>query len=327
MMLHLKKVAYGFCLFLITLFPHITNAESTATITLSPKNPTPNSSVTLTLVSYSFNPNTAMVTWSSGGKELLSGLGEKKLTIQTGGVGETTQITVKSETASGESITQEITITPESVSLLYETPESYTPLFYEGRSLPSDGASVMFTAMPNMSEDGVAIPSNKIAYSWYINDSYIDSVSGINKQQAYLKLDYLSESTVVKVVARGPQDTTAEKSVTIYPHRVMPILYQYDELMGIDYTNAITKRFEAVKDFTLALEPFYLSNKGTLEGSAVYDWNLDGIPSTPLGGLLLSLRPKEESFGSRNLSISVSNPKRRLQAGDLSVDLVFDTRK
>ena len=117
----------------------IVHADITATIKLDPANPLPNSSVSLTLESYSFNVDTAMITWKIGGRVVAQGEGEKKISVQTGGIGEAVKVNVLAENADGSSIEQTITINPSSVVLVYEAPKSYVPILYPGRSLPSDG--------------------------------------------------------------------------------------------------------------------------------------------------------------------------------------------
>ncbi len=307
--------------------PTFSFAGTEIAVTLNPKNPTPNTPVTATVVSYLFNVNTALITWSASGRDILKGVGEKKLTLKTGAAGEQIPLHVTVMTANNERYEADILITPESVDILYETPEGYTPLFYEGRSLPGEGAMVNFVAMPNISEGGQIIPASSLSYSWYVSGEFVDNLSGIGRQSALIELDFLRSFTTVKVLVHGPYGTTAEKSIDVYPHEVLPLLYTYDSILGVNYTSVITRRFETTKDFTLSLEPFFLSSRGDLKNTTTYSWLLDGLPITPLGGTLLAMQPKEDSYGSRKLSITVANSKRRLQKTLTDVELIFDTRK
>lgn len=320
----LKKI----CLTLISLSlfsSSLVYADVSATVTLDPENPLPKSSVTLTIDSYSFDVNTAMITWQANGKVLLQGQGETKLTIKTGSVGQSSQIIVKAETADGSSIQQSVTITPSSIILLYEAPQSYVPLLYEGRSLASDGGLVRITAIPEISDDGVPVPPSRLSYTWYMNDSVVKTVSGAGRQSATFRLDYLNDQDVFKVIARSPKGNAATKTITVYPHKILPLLYTYDQVLGPDFTSLVSQRFEAVKDFTLSLQPFYISINEAKDPT--YTWFLDGLPSTPLGGRLLSLHPKEDSYGTKMLSISLLGPDKRIQKADTKVEIVFDTRK
>jgi hypothetical protein len=300
-------------------------ADISANITLNPENPSPKSSVTLTLDSYSFDVNTAIITWQANGKVILSGQGETTLTVKTGNVGETSQFTVKAETADGSYIQQSINVTPSSVTLIYEAPQSYVPLLYEGLSLPSDGGLVRVTAIPQISDDGIPVPVSKLSYTWYANDSVVKTVSGLGKQSATFRLDYLNNQDDFKVIIRSPKGNAATKTITVYPHKILPLLYTYDQILGPDFTSLVSQRFEAVKDFTFSLQPFYISIKEVKEPT--YTWFLDGLPATPLGGRVLALHPKEDTYGTKMLSITLLGPDKRVQKAQTKVELIFDTRK
>jgi len=302
-------------------------ADIEATVTLTPTNPSPYSKTVLTLSSYSFDVNTSLITWSSGNKTLLSGMGQKMLTVTVGDVGQVLPIKYKAVNADGSFIEGSITLSPQSVDLIYTTEESYVPPFYEGRTLPGEGSTVRVTALPTISEGGVKLAPTSLAYSWYVNGEYLDNASGAGKNSVTILLDYLSNSTDIRVLVRSPRGNAAEKTISIYPHAVLPTLYAYDEVLGTDLTQAFSRRLELDRDITLSLEPYYLSNRKGLANSATYDWYLDGLPVTPLEQTLLVLKPKENTYGARTLSVIVANAKRTLQEARNELEVVFDTRR
>ena len=221
---------------------------------------------------------------------------------------------------------QKISITPSSVILLYEATNSYVPPLYEGRSLPSDGALVRVTALPSMSDDGGSLPPSRLSYVWSVNDVINRTASGLGKQTANVRLDFLEDKNTVKVVIRSPRGNVATKTIIIYPHPIMPLLYKYDQVLGPNFTSLIETRFETIQDFALALEPFYVSKKDQT-GEPSYTWYLDGLPTTPLGGKILAMHPKEDSYGAKQLRITVQGPDKRIQNAETSLELIFDTRK
>lgn len=314
-------------LLLVLVFtPLVVSAQVSANLNLTPKSPAPYENVTLTLGSYSFDVNTAMITWKVSGKTTLSGMGKKSLTLSLGGVGQEVPVTVQATTADGTSVTQSITVSPQSVDLLYEGVESYVPPFYEGRSLAAEGAMVRVVALPTMAERGEKVPASGLSYSWYVNDSFVDNVSGFGRSNVKLALDSLSDSTKVRVLVRTPLGNTAEKELTIYPHAVLPFLYKYDELLGTDFSRNLLKRLELSSDITLSLEPFFLSTR-RMESTAKYEWFIDGLPVTPQEKTVLSLRPKENSYGSRYLTVALEQTKRMAQKAETTLQVIFDTRK
>lgn len=318
---------YLFSLFIASfLLPFTVFAQAEASLSLTPENPVPNEDVVVTLVSYSFDVNVAMITWSVNGKTLLSGLGKKSITLPVGEVGQDIPLTVQATTADGSSVAQRITISPQSIDLIYESIESYVPPFYPGRSLAAEGSNVRIVALPTVAEFGKKVPDANLSYSWYVNDEYKSGSSGVGKSSFVIPLDYLSDSTYVRVLVRSPLGNTAEKSISVYPHKVMPLLYKYDSLLGVDLSRTFEKRLELSKEITLSLEPFFLSTR-KMESTASYEWYLDGLPVTPEEKTFLSLRPKENSYGSRTLTLTVAQAKRKLQEAQNSLEVVFDTRK
>lgn len=300
-------------------------AEMTADIKLYPLNPVPNSSVTLTLESYSFNVDTATISWKVNGITTLEGFGQKVLKVPTGGIGETLQVSVRADLADGSYLEQAMSVTPASVVLLYEAPKSYVPPLYEGRSLPSEGGLVRVTALPQISDNGIPVPPSSLSYTWYLNGNIMKSVSGTAKQSANIRLDFLRSRNEIKVVIRSPFGNIATNKIEILPHPVMPLLYTYDPVLGTNFTKNIGKRFETTKDFTLILEPFYISRNDPGEPS--YTWFLNNLPATPINGRILSLNPKENTYGTKLLTIKTVGPDKRLQKGELSSEIIFDTRK
>lgn len=312
--------------FLFTVIPLHASAELNATVTLTPPNPTPYETVVITLVSYTFDVNVATITWTSGNKTLLSGFGARRLSLNMGGSGQTLPVAYTATTVSGESVSGLINLTPQSVDLIYEAQEGYVPPFYEGRSLPGEGAIVRVTAIPDITENGAKVSPSSLSYSWYINGEYVDRASGAGKSVASIEMDYLSDTTNIRVLIRSPRGVTAEKSISIHPHATMPLLYAYDELLGTDFSRLLYRRLEITKDITISLQPFYLSVNGSLGAHATYDWYLDGLPITPQEKTLISFRPKTDSYGVRGLTVTVDSTKRKLQRAQNALEILFDTR-
>lgn len=310
----------------VALLPLQANAQANATVSLSPPYPGPYEQVALTASSYAFDIDVALITWKRGNETLLSGVGAKKLTLTTGAGGTTIPITYTITTANGQSVTGSTTISPQSVELLYESKESYVPPFYEGRSLPSEGALVRVSAIALITEGGTRVPSSNLSYNWYLNGEYLEGASGVGRSSVNVTLDYLTDVNEIKVLIRSPRGITTQETVSVYPHAVMPLFYAYNDALGTDFSKTFWRRIELTGDITLSLEPYYLSNKGNLNSTASYGWYLDGLPVTPQEKTLLSLRPKENASGVRTLSVIVENTKRVLQRAQSEIEIIFDTR-
>lgn len=299
-------------------------ANINASIKIEPRNPEPRSNVTLTLQSYSFNPNNATITWKANGKLLEQGPGKTSITVKTGDVGSASTITVTAELADGSTIEQAVTIAPSSILLVYESPNGYVPKFYEGLSLPVDTGSVSVTAYPSLSDGEGLLPPSSLSFSWYVNGSILKNSSGLGKQRLTFNLDYIRSTSEVRVLVSTPRGLLSEKTITITPHSVMPLIYTYDDVFGTNFTTLVGSRFQTVKDFTFSLEPMYVPSNE--RKSATYTWFIDGLPSTPAGGRVLTLQPKANTNGKKSLRIDVTGTDPRTQKGSVATEIIFDTR-
>ncbi len=302
-------------------------ADSQLGLTFSPEAPGPFEQVTVSVESYSFDVNTAYIEWSVNGVPFTAGLGVKKIQVVTGAIGKIVSIVAKVSTRDGEVLESSAALSPQSVELVWESVESFVPPFYEGKALPGEGSIIKVTALPNFSDGGVQVSPQNLSFLWYGNDTYLEQFSGTGRQVAFIPLDILSDFTQVKVRVRSTLGGVAEKKMDIYPRAVIPAVYLYDEILGTKYERMFTNRLEASKDFTISFVPYFLSTRNNLDQKTDYLWLLDGLPVTPQEKTLLTLRPKENSFGTKRLSLRANSTTRTLQRAQADIELIFDTRK
>ncbi len=312
---------------ILLVLPLMVHADTGVTVSLDPLYPAPYETVEVTLSGYSFDLNVANIVWSSQGKVLLAGLGKKTISVSLGGVGTSVPLSYTVTAAGGASTSGETVLSPQSVDLLYESKESHTPPFYEGKALPGEGSTVRVAAFPSLSDGRGAVAPGNLSYAWYVNEEYKEKLSGVGKSSASVALDYLQESTDVRVLVRTPGGASAEKEITIYPHDVLPLFYPYDDVLGVDLTRPFTRRIELAQEGTFSFEPYYFSRKGNLAASASYLWYVDGLPVQTQEERTLAIRPDKNASGRRTVTVIIDNAKRILQKTESSVQVVFDTRK
>lgn len=321
------KLAHLIVTAALSLTLQIAIAASSASLTIQEDTIEPNKPVTVTMVSYSFDVETLFIEWFVNGAVYTSGLGLSSISVTPGNIGDIVRVNAKVTSPLGEQLNVGINLTPASVDLAWEALESYVPPFYEGKALPGEGAILNLTAIPNMSENGRQLPPESIAYAWFVNEEALLNGSGINKQTAKIPLETLTNVTDIKVRARAPGGAIAEKSIQVSPHDILPLVYTYDDVLGLNRSIALFRRFETTKAFTLSFEPYYFSIKSpTLKSAANFLWMLDGLPVTPQENTLLTLKPRDESYGTKELKISLESTKRFLQRAETSLEIIFDTR-
>jgi hypothetical protein len=305
----------------------IAQAQLSADLVIPTNNINPYETLKVTVQSYSFDVDNALLTWKVNGVTVRSSVGEKTLNVTLGGPGTKTTVELTARDGSGEEIGLSRVFSPQSVTLLWESPESYTPPFYKGKALPGEGAAITVTAFPEFFENNKRIPATNLSYAWYVHGEFVQSASGRGKSTFTTSLDYLRNEHIVKVIVRSESGSQSENSVTIRPHAVMPLFYTHDTILGPNTSYGFIRRFETTKEVTLYLAPYYLSTKGTPRGSERFSWTLNGLPITQSSLYTTTLRPKDDSYGAQTLVVSIDQLKRKLQKTEARVEIVFDSRK
>jgi hypothetical protein len=323
----MKKITlfiFSFIFFLTTL--QQTAAELRGEIVVFPEYPQAYEPVTVTLKSYSFDVDLALISWKIDGRAFSSGYGLKSIKIAAKGTGDITQIEASVLLPNNDSLVVVYNLSPQTVDLVWEAVESYVPPFYEGKALPGEGSLIRIIALPSFVEGGRLVNPNLVAYAWKMNDDNLASFSGTGKQTLTTRLDYLTEENVIEVTARTAGGSIARSRITIIPSPILPIFYKYDEVLGINRAQAITKRLEMTKEVSLSVEPYYISKISGANSGDTYSWSLDGLPIQTTLPNKIVLRPKENSYGIKKLIVSIENTKRRLQQTSTALELVFDSR-
>lgn len=292
-------------------------------LVLTPQNPGPYENVSIKLESYSFDPTRSNITWTVNNKIVSSGYGKTSFSLKLGGEGSQTTILVSVITSDSEKYDAGIILAPQSIDLVWEAIESYTPPFYKGKALPGEGSLVKITALPSFYSEGKKITAENISYKWYFNSSAVQDLSGFGKQTFTTYLDYLSNENEIRVVAQSLDGNTAEKRITITPNKIDPIFYEYDPTLGTNYARALDNFLEIKKDLFLTIAPYFISSKGSVASGLEYNWSLNGLPITPTDNTHLTLHPKEGSSGVSTLNVSISNTKRILQEIEKKIEISF----
>lgn len=290
---------------------------------LTPQNPGPYEDVNIKLESYSFDPTRSNITWTVNNKILKSGYGETSLSLKTGKEGTQTIIRILAITNDSQKYEAGIVIAPQSIDLVWEAIESYTPPFYKGKALPGEGSLVKITALPNFYSNGKKILAEDISYKWSLNSVVAQELSGYGKQTFTTYLDYLSNQNEVKVTAQTLDGNSAEKRITILPNKIDPLFYESDPVLGPNYAYALPNYLEIRSDLFLTVEPYFISSKGDAFNGLGYSWSLNGLPITPTDNTHVTLHPKEGYTGVSTINVSISNTKRILQEVQKKIEISF----
>jgi hypothetical protein len=331
----LFKRAYvlAFCLFIVS--PLAASAQtpiigSGLTLDTIPSNPGPNQNITVTATSYILDLDTTSITWSVDGQVVKQGTGITSIQITTNGIGKTTTVDAVATSDAYGTVERSLTITPASVSLIWEA-LSYTPPFYEGKALHSMGGLVRVVAMPKIIDaSGNQIDPSKLIYKWTLNGQIMGNDSGYGKQVLNVTNEsYLQGGNDVSVTVSTPDSSLAANGdVFITPSDPKVVLYNNDPIQGIEYNAAVgdTLNLHQQNTFSLVAEPYFFNTASRDDQDSLkYTWQLNGQTITlPIGNQqsMLTLQNTSTSNGQSAIHLSIQSITEILQGAqkDLTVN-------
>ena len=189
------------------------------------------------------------------------------------------------------------------VSLVWQT-NSFSPLDYEGRTMPSVGSRIVVTAIPEIRNED---PENLI-YTWYVNSE--SQVRGVLGEQtfSFLVTKNVTFIPVMVEVSNLSQSVTVRKGISVPIVKPSLALYQKQN-QKLSAERAAFVLSGGQIDFYA--QPFYFHiNKAT---DLIYKWSFAGkeaVSAASEDANLLTLTiPQTSREGSEILRVKAENPR------------------
>jgi hypothetical protein len=287
----------------------------------STENPRPGETVSLTAQSYSFDIDSARITWTVDGKTLSSDIGLKRAEVTAGEIGTIKTVTVSVVSPEG-TISQSVDIRPADLTLLWES-ASYVPAFYKGKALFSHGGSYKITAFPHITDrTGKRMDPKALVYKWSKNGATDDSVSGYGKT-SYLGLQsgfVQSEDNISVIVSIPSEDFSFTESLTLSPTTPEIHFYEKSPLYGIWLENALPPIINLDREeIAVEAEPYFFSTNSK-KTSLEYAWSLNDESVFNFDNKsTLILRKVDDQAGISSIDLSLSSPIYILQGASKSL--------
>lgn len=257
----------------------IPGAESAVVISITPANPRPGETVTLRALSSLYDLSNSDIVWRVDGAIVAEGAGEVETKITVGKIGTAinVQVSIFSEDVAASGSAR---IVPARIDLLWEA-DSYVPVFYKGRALPSVGTSIKVLAIPHLLRaDGTSIPSNQITYTWRKNGTVLGSLSGRGKSSITTAAPFLFDSDTISVEAMAAdKSVSATEFVRINTVEPRLRLYQNHPLFGrLQHQALLATTFIPEDEMTFEAIPYFANVKSLRDKSLSYDWEVNRTP-------------------------------------------------
>lgn len=155
------------------------------------------------------------------------------------------------------------------------TCSSYTPVNYEGKSLPIRGSLIIVSAIPYFKINNRLAGLNDLTYKWFLDDEIIDNN---NKPEfSFTATKYQSYSHKARVIVSTKDGTVSSQEwidIKIYNSEIQ--IYEYDGAAQVNLTKGIGSEFSTYANSTPALTaiPYYFNINNLQDLS--YNWKVQG---------------------------------------------------
>ncbi|MEI6420435.1 MAG: hypothetical protein WCO30_02255 [bacterium] len=300
------------------------SVDDTLTATVAPENPEPNSPVSIDLADYSTDINHATISWFLNGKKILEGVGKKSFLFTNGDLGQTTKVKVNIITEEGNTLENNFSFTPSSISIIAEV-RGYTPPFYKGRVLFASQGTLHLVALPNFTDsNGNRLDPTKLTYKWKRNNRILNDVSGYGKNVVDITEGVPLGSTEISVEATSFDNTLTASTILILSSQDPKIIfYEKDPFYGFLFNRALKSPFLLTNnEVSVTAFPFFFS---TSRASPLlnYEWSMNREVVNSGTNDSMTFKNTSGEAGSSQVSVSVRNTARIFQMADTDLTINF----
>lgn len=194
--------------------------------------------------------------------------------------------------------------------ILWES-NTYTPPFYKGLALPSEGSTINLVATASgFTENSKPVPSNSLYYRWEQDGKLLANASGIGKNSISLTANSTdgSENLRVTVSNGDPGQNVLKITKHLVIDTVDPkiVVYPVTNKKEVIWNQSIKSPFSlGLNSTSIIAEPYYLA-KG--DGLIRFSWFYEGQPVTPdyREPNIIALVPPEGSSKINQAGIKIS---------------------
>lgn len=279
----------------------------------------PNDVVTVELNAYTLNTNGASITWRIDGVEQSNAKDQRSLTMSTGELGTTQAVQAVITLTNGSQVTARTTVRPIRIDMLVEA-DTFTPAFYTGRALPSNGSTVVVKAIPFTDSNQ---PQSNLSYSWQVGREVVGGGAQIGKDRITFTPGFEKATRVQVTVFDTNGRSLGSRTITIPIAEPEIHFYEINPLRGLQ-TQALgsTAPFRGI-EMQVKAEPYYMS-RGKQSDELHMAWKLDNqtISNPSADPRQITLR-RQGTRGNFQLEFEIRNLTELLQGAKKAMTLQF----
>lgn len=315
------------CSFAISVNAQIPDSIDGIEISIDPINPSTGQNVDVSIESYITSLNAASIVWLVNSKNIAQGTGLTSIKITSPDIGKSTNVTVIIMTAEGKEIRKSITIKSGDIDLVWES-LGYTPPLFKGKSLFSYQNIVKVTAIPHLAgNSGRELDPKTLIYKWEKNDKVVQNQSGYGKQTLTINEEIPRPVSIEVTVSNKDGSEQGTAFMSLEPGNPAILFYEEDPLYGVFYNKSLEEKIRVTKEEISILAVPYFFSTYVKNSPLKYSWGINNLEQPDLStNQSVTLRTKEGTEGSSDLSLEVRNTDQILQGAKKAVTLFFSSK-
>lgn len=288
-------------------------------IATEPQYPSPGETVTATLDDYSINSSGASISWYFDGTEIQNARDKRMITFSADPNGRRTDIEVRLAFTNKPAQNAIHTIKPVYLDLIVE-PQTYTPVFYQGRALPVHGSLVNLTALAH-TETGMVATAN-YSYNWQLNGNSIYGGPQKGNNRAQITIPYGLDSIVTVTVQDQSGTIITRRLVSVPSVPVQIEFYEVSTLYGLSHRAIGTTMNLIGNSSTIRAVPYYLDTRA-VNSSLFSEWSINGRKNQTITNDPFEINLQRSGVGGAQISFKIRNLAELIQGDEASFQVKF----
>ncbi len=282
-------------------------------IVLDPQFPNPGDQVTATIDDYALNGGGAIITWFFDGLSAPSVSNSRTITFTAPAVDIPMNMVARLEFRNGKTLEAKRVLKPLYLDLIIE-PQTYTPLFYQGRALPTKGSVVNINAL--LQNKNGPVNSADYSYSWTLNNKSVYGGARIGGNWAQIVVPHGQSSTITISVQDKSGTTVARKLVAIPTVDLEVHAYPVGSLLGLGQKAITGEFFITGNSASIKAIPYYLDNRA-VSNQLFTEWSINNQPVITGSSDPFEINLERGVTGSAQVDFRIRNLSELLQSDEI----------
>ncbi len=212
------------------------------------------------------------------------------------------------------------------VDLIWEA-ETYTPVGYRGRSIPTPGSLVRIVAIPHILDSrGQSIKLSNLNFNWRKDGVEARSASGAGKNSFdYRALSQVGTENVIELTVVKPDRAVGASAITRIPVSAPKVVFYQVKDGVIDYHTALKGLAIATDQIKIIAEPFFFSKMDWLNRRLTFNWlaNKERIAPATEDPRLLTIVTNPDRIGEALIGLKITNANQLGQTAERNLPIKF----